>query len=109
MQWGLEYVEKHDLSSLSLLGSVGEPINPAAWQWFYENIGKNKCPIVDTWWQTETGGIAITTLPGIHKMKPGKAGLPLPGVKADINEEGLLYLASPIPSMARTVHGDDQR
>ena len=109
MQWGLEHVKKHDLSSLRLLGSVGEPINPAAWDWFYENIGASNLPIVDTWWQTETGGIMITTLPGIHDMKAGVAGLPLPGVEADINEEGLLYLKNPVPSMARTIHGDDQR
>ncbi len=109
MQWGLEHVEKYDLSSLRLLGSVGEPINPAAWEWFYENIGKRNCPIVDTWWQTETGSIAITTLPGVHALKPGCAGLPLPGVDADINEEGLLHLRSPIPSMARTIYGDDER
>ncbi len=109
MQWGLEHVTKYDLSSLRLLGSVGEPINPAAWEWFYEHIGKKNCPIVDTWWQTETGSIAITTLPGIHAMKPGSAGLPLPGVSADINEEGLLYLAKPLPSMARTIYGDDER
>lgn len=109
IQWGDEHVLKHDLSSLRLLGSVGEPINPSAWEWFYEIIGKSKCPIVDTWWQTETGGIMITTLPGVDEMKPGSAGLPLPGVKADINEEGLLYLASPQPSMARTIHNDDQR
>jgi acetyl-CoA synthetase len=109
MQWGLEHVTKYDLSSLRLLGSVGEPINPAAWEWFYEHIGKSRCPIVDTWWQTETGSIAITTLPGIDSMKPGAAGLPLPGVSADINEDGLLYLASPIPSMARTIYGDDER
>ncbi len=109
MQWGLEHVEKYDLSSLRLLGSVGEPINPAAWEWFYEHIGKSSCPIVDTWWQTETGSIAITTLPGVHAMQPGSAGLPLPGVSADINPEGLLYLSQPLPSMARTIYGDDQR
>lgn len=109
MQWGLEHVEKYDLSSLRLLGSVGEPINPAAWEWFYKHIGKSLCPIVDTWWQTETGSIAITTLPGVQSMIPGAAGLPLPGVNADINEDGLLYLAQPIPSMARTIYGDDKR
>ena len=102
-------VGSYDLSSLRLLGSVGEPINPAAWEWFYKHIGDSKCPIVDTWWQTETGGIAITTLPGVHEMKPGVAGLPLPGVDADVSNEGLLYLKSPIPSMARTIWGDDQR
>lgn len=109
MQWGDEYPKKYDLSSLRLLGSVGEPINPAAWQWFYEIVGKSLCPIVDTWWQTETGGIMITTLPGIQEMKPGSAGLALPGVDVRINEEGLLYLASPVPSMTRGIHGDDLR
>ena len=108
MQWGLEHVTKYNLSSLRLLGSVGEPINPAAWEWFYEFIGKSRCPIVDTWWQTETGSIAITTLPGVDAMKPGAAGLPLPGVSAAINEDGLLYLVKPIPSMARTIYGDDE-
>lgn len=113
MQWGFE--DKHDLSSLRLLGSVGEPINPSAWEWFYENIGKNKCPIVDTWWQTETGGIMITTLPGINAMKPGSAGLPLPGVETkliydnDHREAGILYLSKALPSMARGIHGDDTR
>ena len=112
MQWGFEDV--HDLSSLRLLGSVGEPINPSAWTWFYETIGKSNCPIVDTWWQTETGGIMITTLPGIHTMKPGSAGLPLPGVKAEViyddnNEVGTLFLKSPVPSMARTIYADHKR
>ena len=117
MQWGLEHVKKHDLSSLRLLGSVGEPINPAAWHWFYEHIGYSNCPIVDTWWQTETGGIVITTLPGIHTMKPGSAGLALPGIKAGLHftaedtehEAGLLYIQEPIPSMARTIYGNDER
>lgn len=109
IQWGLEHIEKHDLSSLRLLGTVGEPINPDVWVWYYENIGKSKCPIVDTWWQTETGGIMITTLPGVHHMVPGSAGKPLPGVDAAINEEGLLHIKSPWASMLMTVYGDDQR
>jgi acetyl-CoA synthetase len=117
MQWGLEHVKRHDLSSLRLLGSVGEPINPAAWHWYYEHIGYSNCPIVDTWWQTETGGIVITTLPGIHTMKPGSAGMPLPGIKADLHftkedsahEAGLLYIEEAMPSMARTIYGDKQR
>ena len=109
MQWGLEHIKKHDLSSLRLLGSVGEPINPSAWEWFYKEIGNSKCPIVDTWWQTETGGIMISTLPGIHDMKPGSAGLALPGIETEISEAGLLYLKNPVPSMARSIHGDDER
>ncbi len=109
MQAGDDYVTKHDLSSLRLLGSVGEPINPAAWLWFYEMIGKKNCPIVDTWWQTETGGIMITTLPGIDVMKPGSAGKALPGISAGITKDKLLYLGKPVPSMARTIHNDDER
>lgn len=108
MQWqpkGISY----KLESLRLLGTVGEPINPAAWTWFYEHVGKSRCPIVDTWWQTETGGIMITTLPGIHDMKPGTAGLALPGIEAKVNEEGLLYIANPHPGLARTIHNDDKR
>ena len=89
MKWGLEYVKKHDLSSLRLLGSVGEPINPEAWMWYYENIGGGRCPVVDTWWQTETGAILITPLPGITTLKPGSATKPFPGIEADIvDEEG---------------------
>jgi acetyl-CoA synthetase len=103
---------------LRLLGSVGEPINPEAWMWYHENIGGNKCPIVDTWWQTETGSIVITTLPGVTAMKPGSAGLPLPGFDAEIlNEEGqiiptgggFLSLTSPWPSMLRGIWGDTER
>ncbi len=109
MQWGLEHVKNYSLKSLRLLGSVGEPINPTAWLWFYEHIGKSRCPIVDTWWQTETGAIVVTTLPGIHAMKPGSAGLALPGVTVNVNPEGLLYIQDPIPSMARTIHNDDSR
>jgi acetyl-CoA synthetase len=100
---------KHDLSSLRLLGSVGEPINPEVWRWFYEHVGGARCPVVDTWWQTETGGIMISTLPGIHDMQPGSAGLPLPGIKADIDQEGRLYIQSPWPSMLMTIYGNDER
>ncbi len=119
MKWGNEHVEKFDLSSLRLLGTVGEPINPEAWIWYREMIGKNNCPIVDTWWQTETGGIMLTTLPGAHDAKPGSAGLPFFGVEAAIvnaqaeeledNEGGFLVIKRPWPSMIRTVYGDDER
>ncbi len=84
MKWGTEHPEKHDLSSLRLLGSVGEPINPRAWLWYHEHIGGENCPIVDTWWQTETGGIMIAPLPGLTETKPGSATLPLPGIEAAI-------------------------
>ena len=82
MKWGPEYAQQHDLSSLRLLGSVGEPINPEAWIWYHEHIGGGRCPIVDTWWQTETGMILITPLPGITTLKPGSATKPFPGVEA---------------------------
>jgi acetyl-CoA synthetase len=116
---GTSWLEQADLSSLRLLGSVGEPINPEAWIWYYENVGKQRCPVVDTWWQTETGAIMMTTLPGAHFMKPGSTGLPFFGVKPDIvsgdgtrlgeNQGGLLVLEQPWPSMLRTVWGDDER
>jgi len=118
MKWGEQWPKGCNLGSLRLLGSVGEPINPEAWMWYYENIGVNKCPIVDTWWQTETGSIMITTLPGFTPMKPGSAGLPLPGIDAQIlNEEGqvihtgggFLSLTSPWPSMLRGIWGDTER
>ncbi|GEM45360.1 acetate--CoA ligase [Deinococcus cellulosilyticus] len=119
MRAGSEYPNSHDLSSLRLLGSVGEPINPEAWIWYYTVIGKEKCPVVDTWWQTETGSIMITTLPGAHTMKPGSAGVPMYGVDAAIvdadghvlgaNEGGFLVVRKPWPSMLRTVYGDDNR
>jgi acetyl-CoA synthetase len=109
MQWGDEYVTKCDLGSLRLLATVGEPINPVAWEWFYRVVGKELCPIVDTWWQTETGGIMVTTLPGIHRMKPGLAGLPLPGVELSITDENILYLNKALPSMARDIYGDKER
>ena len=118
MKWGTAWPKECDLSSLRLLGSVGEPINPEAWVWYYENIGHSRCPIVDTWWQTETGAIMITTLPGVSIMKPGSAGHPLPGIDAEIlNEEGqviphgggFLSLMSPWPSMLRGIWGDQER
>ena len=87
MKWGLEHPDKHDLSSLRLLGSVGEPINPRAWLWYHENIGGGRCPIVDTWWQTETGAIMITPLPGLTTTKPGSATVPFPGIEAKIYDE----------------------
>jgi acetyl-CoA synthetase len=118
MKWGPEYVEKHDLSSLRLLGSVGEPINPEAWMWYYTHIGGGRCPVVDTWWQTETGAIMITPLPGITTLKPGSATKPFPGILADIVDEqgktvpaggGYIVLRRPWPSMLRGIWGDDER
>jgi len=119
MRWGPEHVEKHDLSSLRLLGSVGEPINPEAWIWYWKYIGGERCPVVDTWWQTETGSILITPLPGITKLKPGSATFPFPGIQADVvNQEGesvplggggYLVLKHPWPSIARTIWGDEDR
>src|SRR5262245_24843721 len=119
MKWGQKYPKQHDLSSLRLLGSVGEPINPEAWMWYHEVIGQGKCPIVDTWWQTETGSILISPLPGLTTTKPGSATLPLPGINADVVDEsgqsvplgggGYLVLKSPWPSMARTIYGDPER
>jgi acetyl-CoA synthetase len=119
IKWGAEHVEKADLSKLRLLGSVGEPINPKAWLWYWKIVGGGRCPIVDTWWQTETGGIMITTLPGAQAMKPGIAGTPLPGVAAAVVDEagdevshgtqGLLSLSQPWPGMLRTLYGDDDR
>ena len=118
MKWGVEHVTKHDLSSLRLLGTVGEPINPEAWEWYHKIIGGRRCPIVDTWWQTETGGIMITTLPGAQTIKPGCAGTPLPGISAEIltpsgksvtQGGGLLSLTEPWPSMLRGIWGDMER
>ena len=119
MRWGTEYPEKHDLSSLRLLGSVGEPINPEAWIWYWKFIGTERCPIVDTWWQTETGSILITPLPGITPLKPGSATVPFPGILADVVDEhgrsvglgggGYLVLKRPWPSIARTIWGDPDR
>ena len=119
MKWGEEYPEAHDLSSLRLLGTVGEPINPRAWKWYYTHIGDESCPVVDTWWQTETGGMMLTTLPAIGEMKPGSAGPPLPGVSADIvdvrgspvgaGEAGYLVVNKPWPGMLRTLYNNDDR
>jgi len=118
MKWGAEYPAKHDLSKLRLLGSVGEPINPEAWMWYREHIGGNRCPIVDTWWQTETGAIVISPLPGVTSTKPGSATTALPGYTAELLHDdatvisvggGLLALTKPWPSMLRTIWGDDAR
>jgi acetyl-CoA synthetase len=119
MRWGDEHPAKHDLSSLRLLGSVGEPINPEAWMWYRKTIGGDRCPIVDTWWQTETGSIMISPLPGATPTKPGSATRPLPGVAADVvkkdgtpcgpNEGGFLVIRKPWPSMLRTIFGDHDR
>ena len=117
MKWGTQHLAKYDLSSLRLLGSVGEPINPEAWMWYREHVGGNRCPIIDTWWQTETGAAMITPLPGLTATKPGSATVPFPGITAalldaDANEipegGGLLAITRPWPSMLRTIWGDDQ-
>jgi acetyl-CoA synthetase len=116
MRWGTSWPAEYDLSSLRLLGTVGEPINPEAWMWYREHIGGGRCPVVDTWWQTETGGIMITPLPGITETKPGSATVPFPGVSADLlNDDGhtvpagYLSITRPWPGMLRTVWGDDER
>ncbi len=119
MREGDEWPNKHDLSSLRVLGSVGEPINPEAWMWYYNVIGKGRCPIVDTWWQTETGGILITPLPGATPLKPGSATLPFPGVEpvvlrengsvAETNEGGYLAIKRPWPGLMRRVYGEPER
>ena len=118
MKWGIEEPAKHDLSSLRLLGSVGEPINPEAWMWYHEHIGGGRCPIVDTWWQTETGGIMISPLPGGTTLKPGSATFPIPGVGAEVVDDagkavrrggGYLTLTHPWPGMLRGIWGDPQR
>jgi acetyl-CoA synthetase len=119
MSWGDEWPQRHDLSSLRLLGTVGEPINPEAWMWYHDMIGKGRCPIVDTWWQTETGGIMISPIPGVTPTKPGSATTPLPGVVADVvdkdgnpvaeNKGGFLVIKKPWPHMLRTLWGDSDR
>ena len=119
MAWGKQWLEGHDISKIRLLGTVGEPINPAAWKWYYEVIGRNQCPIVDTWWQTETGSILISPLPGATPTKPGSACLPVPGIAARVvntqgepvkpGETGYLVIEKPWPSMLRTIYGDDER
>jgi acetyl-CoA synthetase len=118
MKWGPEHPARHDLSKLRLLGTVGEPINPEAWVWYHEHIGGRRCPIVDTWWQTETGGIMITPLPGVTTTKPGSATVPFPGIDAVLLDGegqevqvggGYLAITSPWPGMLRTIWGDDDR
>ena len=118
MKWGTQEPAKHDLSSLRLIGSVGEPINPEAWMWYHEHIGQSRCPIIDTWWQTETGGIMISPLPGVTVTKPGSATAPIPGVFAELVDEsgtrverggGYLTLTKPWPGMLRGVWGDQKR
>jgi len=118
-KWGTHWVYKHDLSTLRLIGSVGEPINPSAWLWYYETIGGGRCPLVDTWWQTETGMTVITPLPGISNLKPGSAARPFPGIKAAVFDDagnevtngngGHLVIKTPWPSMMRTIYNDEQR
>lgn len=119
MKWGAQYPAAHDLSTLRLLGTVGEPINPEAWMWYHEHIGHGRCPIVDTWWQTETGAAMIAPLPGLTTAKPGSATRPVPGIDADVVDEqgqsvapgngGYLVIRKPWPSMLRTIWGDDER
>jgi acetyl-CoA synthetase len=118
MKWGTQEPEKHDLSKLRLLGSVGEPINPEAWMWYHEHIGGGRCPIVDTWWQTETGAIMISPLPGATTLKPGSATFPLPGISAEVVDDeghtverggGYLTLTRPWPAMLRGIYGDPER
>jgi acetyl-CoA synthetase len=118
MRWGTEFPQRRDLSSLRLLGSVGEPINPEAWVWYYKFIGGERCPVIDTWWQTETGAIMITPLPGVTTLKPGSATRPFPGIAAEIRTDsgekievggGLLALTRPWPSMLRGIYGDPDR
>ena len=118
MKWGVEEPQKHDLSSLRVIGSVGEPINPEAWMWYHENIGQGRCPVVDTWWQTETGGIMISPLPGVTTTKPGSATFPLAGIGAEVVDEkgniitrggGYLTLTHPWPGMLRGIWGDPER
>jgi len=119
MKWGEQYPAEHDLSSLRLLGTVGEPINPRAWKWYYAHIGGESTPIVDTWWQTETGGMMVTTLPGVNTMKPGSAGPSLPGVDAEVvdangdpvsaGDAGYLTVGKPWPGMLRTLYQNDER
>jgi acetyl-CoA synthetase len=119
IKWGEQWPARHDLSSLRLLGTVGEPINPEAWMWYQDKIGGGRCPIVDTWWQTETGGIMISPLPGATPTKPGSGTLPLPGIHPDVvdragksvakNQGGLLVISKPWPGMLRTIYGDPER
>jgi acetyl-CoA synthetase len=118
MKWGTRFPEAHDLSSLRVLGTVGEPINPEAWVWYWSHIGGGNCPVVDTWWQTETGAIMISALPGVTTLKPGSATFPLPGIDASVVDDagtpvsvggGYLTLNRPWPSMLRGIYGDPER
>jgi acetyl-CoA synthetase len=118
MKWGVEFPNAYDLSSLRLLGSVGEPINPKAWLWYHLVVGRERCPIMDTWWQTETGHIMISALGGVTPLKPGSATRPLPGISAALVDQegneleegtGILVITKPWPGMLRTLYGDDQR
>jgi acetyl-CoA synthetase len=120
MKWGPEYAQKHDLSSLVLIGSVGEPINPEAWMWYRDHIGGGRTPVVDTWWQTETGMILITPLPGLSTLKPGSASRPFPGIEAAVLDEngnevapgtgaGYLVIKNPWPAMLRGLYHDNER
>jgi len=118
MKWGTEYLDRHDLASLRVLGSVGEPINPEAWMWYREHVGGDRCPVVDTWWQTETGGLMISPLPGATTLRPGSATFPLPGIAAEVVDEkgepvteggGYLTLTRPWPGMMRGIYGDPDR
>ncbi len=119
MKWGTEYPQRRDLSSLRLLGTVGEPINPEAWIWYWQHIGGGRCPVVDTWWQTETGSIMLSPLPGATILKPGSTTFPLPGIGADVVDSqgnttpipggGHLVLTKPWPAMLRGIWGDPQR
>ena len=118
MRFGDAWPARHDLGSLRLLGSVGEPINPEAWRWYHRVIGGDRCPIMDTWWQTETGGVMISPMPSVA-LKPGSATRPFPGINVDVvdeqgrscaaNEDGFLVVKQPWPGMLRTVFGDPQR
>ena len=119
VKWGDQYPARHDLSSLRLLGAVGEPINPEAWMWYRTTIGGDRCPVVDTWWQTETGMILITPLPGLTTLKPGSATKPFFGIEADVVDDkgnpvaadvgGYLVLKRPWPAMLRGIYGDPER
>ncbi len=118
MKWGAEHLQDHDLASLRLLGSVGEPINPEAWMWYWTNVGGGRCPVVDTWWQTETGAILISPLPGLTTLKPGSATLPLPGIAVEVVDDtgrgverggGYLTITRPWPGMLRGIYGDPER
>ncbi len=119
MRWGEEYPQRHDLTSIRHLGTVGEPINPEAWMWYWEHIGLGKCPVVDTWWQTETGMILIAPLPGLTTLRPGSATRPFPGIVAEVVDGagnpvgpgggGYLTIKKPWPAMLRTIYGDPDR